>query len=139
MATLRLPLRRAARAPAAFESQLGQQADSRDRFRHFVPITTRWADNNACGHVNNVVHYSLFDTAVNLYLIEQDALDLHGSDVFGVVVEAGCRSHESLAYPEPIEVGLRVASLGRTSARWELGVFRPGADLAVAEGHFVHV
>ncbi len=96
-------------------------------------------DNDAYGHVNNVAYYSFFDTAVNRYLIERGALDIARSDTFGVVVETMCRFHESLAFPEPVEAGLRVARIGRTSIRWELGIFRPGVAQAVADGHFVQV
>jgi acyl-CoA thioester hydrolase len=96
-------------------------------------------DNDAYGHVNNVVYYSFFDTAVNRYLIDRGALDIARSDTFGVVVETMCRFYEPLAFPEPIEAGLRITRIGRTSIRWELGIFRPGAAQAAADGHFVQV
>jgi acyl-CoA thioester hydrolase len=102
-------------------------------------IGTRWADNDAYGHVNNVVYYSWFDTAVNLWLIEQELLDLDAGDPIGLVVETGCRYAQPLAYPQPVEIGLAVQSIGRSSVRYVLGVFSKGSSEAAAEGHFVHV
>ena len=91
------------------------------------------------GHVNNVVYYSWFDTTVNAFLIEQGVLDPANGDVVGVVVETLCRYHDSIAFPEPVEAGLRVERIGTSSVRYELGIFRVGAELASADGHFVHV
>jgi acyl-CoA thioester hydrolase len=102
-------------------------------------VATRWADNDAYGHVNNVVYYSFFDTAVNQWLIEQGLLDIANGDPLGLVVETGCRYARSLTYPEPVEIGLAVESLGRSSVRYRLGIFAKGSDEAAAEGHFVHV
>ena len=115
------------------------QAEPRSAYRLFRPITTRWMDNDAYGHVNNVVYYSFFDTAVNRFLIDRGVLRIDSSPVIGLVVETGCRYHRPLAFPETVEVGIRVAHLGTSSVRYELGVFREGDDLAAAEGHFVHV
>jgi acyl-CoA thioester hydrolase len=112
---------------------------SRGEFAHFLAIPTRWMDNDAYGHVNNVVYYSFFDTAVNRFLIDRGVLRIDASPVIGLVVETGCRYHRPLAFPDAVEVGIRVAHLGTSSVRYELGVFRPGDDLAAAEGHFVHV
>ena len=110
----------------------------RDAFRVFRPITTRWSDNDAYGHVNNVVYYSWFDTAVNSWLIEHGALDIHSGDTIGLVVETRCNYFAPLAFPQPVQVGMRVAHVGTSSVRYELGVF--GAeDLCAASGHFVHV
>lgn len=101
-------------------------------------ITTRWSDNDAYGHVNNVVYYSWFDTAVNSWLIEHGALDIHAGDTIGLVVETRCNYFAPLAFPEPVQVGLRLAHMGNSSVRYELGVF--GKDeLSAACGHFVHV
>src|SRR5215212_1940021 len=111
----------------------------RGDYRLFRPIPTRWADNDAFGHVNNVVYYAWFDTAVNTYLIESGVLDILRSPIVGMVVETGCTYFESGAYPEPVEAGLAVAQLGRSSVRYALGIFRESADLAAAQGHFVHV
>ncbi|HEV7589170.1 MAG TPA: thioesterase family protein [Longimicrobium sp.] len=112
---------------------------SRAEFAHFLALPTRWMDNDAYGHVNNVVYYAFFDTAVNRYLIDRGVLRIDSSPVIGLVVETGCRYHRPLAFPDTVEVGLRVAHLGTSSVRYELGVFREGDDLAAAEGHFVHV
>ncbi|WP_249937262.1 thioesterase family protein [Roseateles sp. DAIF2] len=115
------------------------QAEGRAAYARFVPLGTRWMDNDIYGHLNNVVYYSLFDTAVNQYLIEQGALDIHGGAVIGLVVETHCNFFDSLAFPQRIEAGLRVARLGRSSVRYEIGLFAEGASLCAARGHFVHV
>ena len=112
---------------------------NRQEFRHFLTVPTRWMDNDAYGHVNNVVYYSFFDTAVNRFLIDRGVLRIESSPVIGLVVETGCRYHRPLAFPDTVEVGIRVAHLGTSSVRYELGVFRQGDDTAAAEGHFVHV
>jgi acyl-CoA thioester hydrolase len=96
-------------------------------------------DNDAYGHVNNVVYYAWFDTAVNRFLIEAGALDIAASPTVGLVVETGCRYHASVTYPQEVTIGLRVAHLGTSSVRYELAVFRAGEDAAAAEAHFVHV
>jgi acyl-CoA thioester hydrolase len=108
-------------------------------YRHFLTIPTRWIDNDIYGHVNNVVYYSYFDTVVNHYLIEAGALDIHDGAVIGLVVETMCRYFQPLAFPDVIEAGLRVGRLGRTSVRYEVGIFRRGVEPAAAAGHFVHV
>ena len=105
----------------------------------FHPIQTRWADNDVYGHVNNVTYYSYFDTAVNAHLIAQGALNIEKGDVIGLVVETGCHFFAPAAYPDALEVGFRVAKLGRSSVRYELGVFRQGEETACAQGHFIHV
>lgn len=102
-------------------------------------IATRWSDNDVYGHVNNVVHYSWFDTAVNAWLIEAGLLDIEKGDPIGLVVETGCRYAAQLAYPQPVEIGLGVEHLGTSSVRYRLGVFAKGEAQAAAEGHFVHV
>src|SRR5512145_2082100 len=113
--------------------------DSRDGYRHFHRITTRWMDNDAYGHVNNVVYYSWFDTVVNAYLIREGVLDIAGGAVIGLVVETQCRYFSELAFPQPVDLGLRIGKLGTSSVRYEIGVFADGAALASAQGHFVHV
>jgi acyl-CoA thioester hydrolase len=115
------------------------QPDARDAYPRFVPLTTRWMDNDAYGHLNNVVYYSLFDTAVNSLLIEAGALDIHGGAVIGLVVETHCNFFESLAFPQRIDAGVRVANQGRSSVRYEIGLFAEGAASYAARGHFVHV
>lgn len=113
--------------------------DARVAYPHLREITTRWMDNDAYGHVNNAVYYSFFDTAVNAWLIERGALDVAASPVVGLVVETGCHYFAPLSYPEPVTAGLRVAHVGRSSVRYELALFAPGAPAAAAQGHFVHV
>ena len=115
------------------------QPDGREAYARFVPLTTRWMDNDVYGHLNNVVYYSLFDTAVNSLLIEAGALDIHGGAVIGLVVETHCNFFESLAFPQRIEAGVRVAQQGRSSVRYEIGLFAEGAAWCAARGHFVHV
>ena len=111
----------------------------RSAYPHFLAIPTRWMDNDAYGHVNNVVYYSYFDTVINEYLIREGGLDLRAGAVVGYCVESNCRYHRPLSFPETLEAGLRVAHLGRSSARYEIGLFRQGEDKPSAQGHFVHV
>ena len=113
--------------------------EARDAYRAFRPITTRWMDNDVYGHVNNVVYYSWFDTAVNAYLIEQGVLDIHAGSTIGLVIETQCNYFQSLAFPQTIEAGIRVAKLGKSSVRYEVGLFAQGEPLCAAKGHFVHV
>ncbi|MEY2994368.1 MAG: hypothetical protein RL357_1303 [Pseudomonadota bacterium] len=111
----------------------------RDHYRVFRDIPTRWMDNDVYGHVNNVVYYSWFDTAVNAWLIEQGALDIHQGEVVGLVVNTGCHYFASLAFPQVVEAGVRVAHMGRSSVRYEVGLFAKGEPITAACGHFVHV
>mgnify|MGYP001254028471 CR=1 FL=1 len=113
--------------------------DTRIGFRHFLAIPTRWMDNDIYGHVNNVVYYSYFDTVINEYLIRQGGLDIHRSPVIGIAVETQCRFHRSICFPETIDAGLRVGHLGKSSVRYEIGLFRRDEDKPAAVGHFVHV
>lgn len=105
----------------------------------FKLIATRWMDNDAYGHVNNVVYYSWFDTVVNGWLVENGLLDIENGNPIGLVVETGCQYHRSVAFPEPIEAGVRIARLGNSSVRWEVGIFTAGHDAPAATGFFVHV
>lgn len=114
-------------------------AHTRAQYRHFLPIQTRWSDNDAYGHVNNVVYYSWFDTVVNEYLIAAGALDIQASTVVGLVVETQCNYFSELAFPQRVDAGLRVAHAGTSSVRYELALFGALADSASAQGHFVHV
>lgn len=116
-----------------------QPPSRRAAYAHFTEIQTRWADNDAYRHVNNVVYYGFFDTAVNRRLIEAGALDLEHSPAIGLVVETQCRYFAPVSFPDRVTVGLRVAKLGTSSVRYELAVFRNDEDQASAEGHFVHV
>jgi len=112
---------------------------SRAAFAHFQPITTRWMDNDIYGHVNNVQYYSFFDTVVNGYLIANGALDPERGAVIGLVVETHCNYFEPLSFPQIVDAGLRVAHIGTSSVRYEIGLFENDAEAAAAQGHFVHV
>ncbi len=112
---------------------------SRAAFARFMAMATRWSDNDAYGHLNNVVYYALFDSAVNAILIEAGLLDPASSPVVGLVVESDCRFYASLTYPEPAEVGVAVERLGRSSVRYRLAVFKAGAQEAAAAGGYTHV
>lgn len=111
----------------------------RGDFRAFRAIPTRWIDNDIYGHMNNVVHYSLFDTAVNGWLIEAGVLNPGHSAQIGLVVETGCRYHAEMGFPDVVTAGFRVGHLGNSSVRYEIGLFRNDEDNASAEGMFVHV
>jgi acyl-CoA thioester hydrolase len=110
------------------------QPQGREAFAHFAAIATRWMDNDVYGHLNNVVHYSLFDTAVNRLLIDAGALDIHAGPVIGQ-----CHYFESLAFPQIVTAGIRVEQLGRSSVRYGLGLFGDDAPLTAAVGQFTHV
>ena len=115
------------------------QPDARSAYRVFRSIGTRWSDNDAYGHVNNVIYYSWFDTVVNAHLIEHGVLDIQHGETIGLVAETRCNYFAALAFPQVVEAGLRVARLGSSSVRYELGLFAAGAPLTAARGHFVHV
>ena len=115
------------------------QPELRSAFKVFRRIDTRWMDNDVYGHVNNVVYYSWFDTAGNAHLIEQGALDIHHGETIGLVIETQCNYFAPLAFPQTIEAGIRVAKLGSSSVRYEIGLFAQSEDLCAARGHFVHV
>lgn len=115
------------------------QPEHRGAYKAFRSITTRWMDNDVYGHVNNVVYYSWFDTAVNATLIEQGMLDIHGGSTIGLVIETQCNYFAPLAFPQTIDAGIRVAKLGTSSVRYEVGLFAEGEPLTAAKGHFVHV
>ena len=114
-------------------------APGREAFAHFTGLDTRWMDNDVYGHVNNVQYYSYFDTVVNRWLIEQGVLDPVSSPVIGLVVETRCAYFEPLSFPDRVEAGMKVTHLGRSSVRYEIGLFRAGADRAAAAGEFTHV
>lgn len=112
---------------------------TRTDFRHFLAIPTRWMDNDIYGHINNVHYYSYFDTAVNQMLIERGVLDIHQGAVVGFVVETACRYYRPMAFPDRVHAGIRVAKLGNSSVRYDIGLFRNDDDVVAAAGHFVHV
>ena len=108
-------------------------------FPYFMSIPTRWMDNDIYGHVNNVTYYSYFDTAVNHHLITAGGLDIHAGPAFGVVAETSCRFFKELQFPDIVDAGVRVARLGRSSVRYEIGLFRGDDEEPAALGTFVHV
>lgn len=112
---------------------------TREAFRLFRAIPTRWHDNDAYGHVNNTVYYAWFDTAVNAWLVENGFLDIAGSETIGLVVETRCTYFESVAFPETVEAGIAVERLGTSSVTYRIGIFRQGGGLAAAQGRFTHV
>ncbi|MEO7055819.1 MAG: thioesterase family protein [Caldimonas sp.] len=126
-------------APAAPADAAKQAPQPRSAYRRFVALGTRWLDNDAYGHVNNAVYYGFFDTAVNGVMIAAGALDIERGAVIGLVVESHCNYFAPLAFPQLIEAGIRVARVGDTSLRWEVGIFAAGAAESAARGHFVHV
>ncbi|MEJ8822641.1 thioesterase family protein [Variovorax humicola] len=113
--------------------------EGRSAYPYFRGITTRWMDNDVYAHVNNVVYYSWFDTVVNGYLLEQGVLDFKASPALGLVVETGCNYFSSIAFPDVVHAGLRVAHIGQSSVRYEVGLFANDEEEAAAQGHFVHV
>ena len=116
-----------------------KQRGRREAYKAFIAIPTRWADNDIFGHMNNVVHYALFDTAVNSWLIGEGVLDIHHGEQIGLIVETGCRYFAEMAVPDVVTAGIRVARLGTSSVRYEIGLFRNDEPEAAAEGFFIHV
>lgn len=112
---------------------------TRDQFKFFLDIQTRWADNDIYGHVNNVTYYSYFDTAANALLIQKTGFDIHQSESIGLVVDSACSFLQELSFPEIIQVGVAIGKIGNTSLRYELAIFKQGQQQASAQGHFVHV
>jgi len=115
------------------------EPEPRENYAHFQRIATRWMDNDVYGHVNNVVYYAFFDTVVNQYLVEQGVLDIERSAVIGLVVETGCQYFSPVSFPDVVTGALRVARLGNSSVRYEVGIFRNEEPLTAAKGHFIHV
>lgn len=113
--------------------------ENRRAFLAFVEVTTRWSDNDVYGHLNNVVYYSFFDTAINQYLTESGALDIENGQTIGLVAETGCTYISPVRFPQRVEAGIRVSHIGRTSVRYEVGIFLKDQPATSAIGHFVHV
>lgn len=111
----------------------------RNEYPHVATLPTRWMDNDIYGHVNNALYYAFFDTAINQYLITEGGLDITNGAVIGLAVETHCQFMQSLAFPDVVEVGLRVGKLGNSSVRYELGMFKQGQEEGAAAGYFVHV
>ena len=112
--------------------------EARDRYPHFLTITTRWMDNDVYSHVNNVVYYSWFDTAVNAYMLREGVLSMDQGPIC-LVVETGCQYFSAISFPDTVHCGLRVAHLGTSSVRFEIGIFRNDEPAAAAQGYFIHV
>jgi acyl-CoA thioester hydrolase len=112
---------------------------SRSEFKVWRHFTTRWADNDVYGHINNTVFYQWFDSAVNAWLVEQGMLDIDEGNPIALVVETRCSYFGPLAFPQDVDVGLAVVELGRSSIRYRIGVFASDPDYAAAQGEFVHV
>lgn len=113
--------------------------ERRENYREIVVIPTRWMDNDVYGHVNNVTYYSYFDTAVNGFLMREAGLDYRASQAVGVVAETGCTFHGEIAFPDVLDVAIRVRRLGSSSVTYDIGIFRQGSDAPAATGYFVHV
>lgn len=111
----------------------------RDHYRWFVPVTTRWMDNDLYGHVNNVIYYSWFDTVANRFLIEEGGLDIHQGDVIAYIVHSQCHYLKAVAFPQSIEAGFRVERIGNSSVQYGIAIFREGEDDCCAWGTFTHV
>lgn len=111
----------------------------RDAYREFQRLPTRWRDNDVYGHMNNAVFYEYVDTAVNAWIVRSGTLDVPGGAVIGLVVASDCAFHAALGFPDPVDAGLRVAKIGRSSVRYEVGLFRGDADEAAAQAGFTHV
>jgi acyl-CoA thioester hydrolase len=112
---------------------------TRDDYPHLSVITTRWMDNDIYGHVNNVLYYSFFDTVIAEYLVREGGFQFATAKVIGLAVESSCRYRRPLAFPQDVQAGLRVAHLGNSSVRYEVGIFTEGEREACADGYFVHV
>jgi acyl-CoA thioesterase FadM len=112
---------------------------SRGEYAVWRQATTRWADDDAYGHLNNARYYELFDTAVNAHLFEATGTNIRLLPAIGVVAETSCRYFREIGFPEPIDMGLVVERLGTSSVVYRIGLFQGESDLAAAEGRFVHV
>ena len=112
---------------------------NRSEYNHFILLGTRWNDNDIYGHMNNVIYYELFDTAVNKWLLTNNLLDIQNGKNIGLIVKSGCDFFSSFAYPEDIDAGIRVTKIGTSSVRYEVGLFRNKQQLSSADGFFIHV
>ena len=116
-----------------------QNPTNRSDYNHFSKMSTRWNDNDIYGHLNNVIYYELFDTAVNKWLIKNNLIDIKNGNNIGLIVQSGCNYFSSFEYPEDVDAGIRVTNIGNSSVRYEVGLFKPNDDLASADGFFIHV
>ncbi len=113
--------------------------ETRENYKYFHPIQTRWNDNDIYGHVNNIVYYAYFDTAVNMFMVDNAGFDPHNAMAIGICPETHCNYHKPVAYPDKLEAGVRIGRLGNSSVRYEIAIFVAGDEDAAATGHFVHV
>ena len=111
----------------------------REHYKHHLHIPTRWRDNDVYHHVNNVIYYEFFDTVINGYLLQYGGLDYTNGEVVGFAVETHCQFLKPIRFPDVVEAGLRVTTLGNSSVRYEVGIFKPNENDPVAVGYFVHV
>ena len=116
-----------------------QNPTNRSDYNYFFKMSPRWNDNDIYGHLNNVIYYELFDTAVNKWLIKNNLIDIKNGNNIGLIVQSGCNYFSSFEYPEDIDAGIRVTKIGNSSVRYEVGLFKPSDDLASADGFFIHV
>ena len=112
---------------------------NRSDYNYFSKMNTRWNDNDIYGHLNNVIYYELFDTAVNKWLIKNNLIDIKSGNNIGLIVQSGCNYFSSFRYPEDIEAGIRITKIGNSSVRYEVGLFKQNDDFASADGFFIHV
>ena len=108
-------------------------------YNYFCQLSTRWNDNDIYGHMNNIIYYSLFDTAVNKWLIKNKLIDIKNGQNIGLIVQSGCNYFSSFEYPENINAGIRVTKIGKSSVRYEVGLFKEKEELSSADGFFIHV
>lgn len=112
---------------------------NRNEFNTFISLSTRWNDNDVYGHLNNVVYFELFDTAINSYLIRNNLIDIYSGDIVGLVVENKCSYFSSVKFPDELDVGIKVSKIGSTSVTYEIGIFNKNFEISSAIGTFVHV
>ncbi len=108
-------------------------------YNYFCQLSTRWNDNDIYGHMNNIIYYALFDTAVNKWLIKNKLIDIKNGQNIGLIVQSGCNYFSSFEYPENINAGIRVTKIGKSSVRYEVGLFKEKEELSSADGFFIHV
>ena len=115
------------------------RSETRENYKYFYPIQTRWNDNDIYGHVNNVIYYAYFDTVVNMFMVDNAGFDPHNARAIGICPETHCNYHKPVTYPDKLEAGLRIGRLGTSSVRYEIAIFIAGDEEVAATGHFVHV
>lgn len=121
------------------EFKLKKKPSNRSEYNFFSKISTRWNDNDIYGHMNNIIYYALFDTAVNKWLIKNKLIDIKNGQNIGLIVQSGCNYFSSFEYPENINAGIRVTKIGKSSVRYEVGLFKEKEELSSADGFFIHV